>query len=98
MNKSKFLAYNKQQKREGTFNFEYKQSSASKATLSNSVYVSLHYNPMMHTCGVSKVDFALRKNFTPTGNVKNQLIHAFSCASSSYMYDALVKCGEHSRS
>ena len=32
-------------------------NTASKAALSNSVYVNLHHNPMMHACGVNKVNF-----------------------------------------
>lgn len=58
---------------------------ASKVALSNSVYVSMHYNQVMHAHGVSKANFAI-------SNVIKQLIHAFSCASSNL--DELGKFGE----
>lgn len=65
-----------------------------------------HHNPIMYTHGGSKVNFTSSEKFfarvsgshhtfISTDNVINQLIHAFSHASS---YDALGKFGDCSRS
>ena len=45
---------------------------AYKAALRNSVYVSMHLNPMMYVYGVSKVDFDLQDKCISIGNVIKQ--------------------------
>ena len=39
--------------------FEVRENTASKAMLSNSVFVKLHHNPMMHVHGIREVYSAL---------------------------------------
>ena len=44
-------------------------NEANKVALSNSVYVRVHHNSMIHAHDANKVNFATRDKFISTGNV-----------------------------